>query len=118
VVSGECCVAQDRTAADGSTAAPARPDPSFRQEQEGLKVSEPRTVYAWAKNSRDEVRATLSKFHGHLLADIRVWTSDDEGDADHPTRKGISVRVEDLPKLLSAVEALLEATSGHERRAA
>jgi hypothetical protein len=72
---------------------------------------EPRVVYSFPKNSREEVRATLTTFKGRRLADIRVWAADDEGDGDHPTRKGISVRVEDLGKLLEAVRALREASA-------
>jgi hypothetical protein len=71
---------------------------------------ERKVVYSWPKNSREEVRATLSTFKGHLLADLRVWAADDTGDGDHPTKRGISVRVEQLPKLLEAVQALIEAT--------
>jgi hypothetical protein len=67
------------------------------------------SVYAWPKNSREEVRASLRTFKGHRLADIRVYAADDEGDGDHPTRKGICMRVGDLPRLLQAVQALIEA---------
>jgi hypothetical protein len=70
---------------------------------------EAQVVYSFPKNSREEVRATLSTFKGRRLGDIRVWAADDEGDGDHPTRKGISVRVEDLDKLREAVQALVEA---------
>lgn len=65
-------------------------------------------VYSWPKNSREEVRATLSTFKGRQLADLRVYRAD-ENDVDRPTRKGLAVRVEDLPKLLEAVEALIAA---------
>jgi hypothetical protein len=67
-----------------------------------------RLIYSFAKNSREEVRAQLTTFHGRRLADIRVYRAD-EADVDHPTRKGIALRVEDLPKLLAAVEALIAA---------
>ena len=67
-----------------------------------------RVVYTFPKNSREEVRASLTTYRGHRLADLRVFVAD-EDDVDHPTRKGIAVRVEDLPKLLAAVEALIEA---------
>ena len=65
-----------------------------------------RTVYVFSKNSREEVRACLTSFKGHRLADLRVYAAD-ENDVDHPTRKGIAVRVDDLPKLLEAVQALV-----------
>jgi hypothetical protein len=64
-------------------------------------------IYRFPKNSREEVWATLTTFKGHRLADIRVYA--DNGEEDIPTKNGISVRVEDLPKLLEAVQALIEA---------
>jgi hypothetical protein len=71
--------------------------------------TEARVVYSWSKNSREEVRASLTAFKGHRLADLRVWAADDNGDGEHPTKKGISIRTEDLPRLLEAVQALIEA---------
>lgn len=65
-------------------------------------------VFSFPKNSREEVRATLSLYRGYRLADVRVWTAD-EDDVDHPTRKGIAVRVEELPKLREAIDALIAA---------
>lgn len=70
-------------------------------------MSADRVVYAWAKNRREEVRATLSTYQGYRLADLRVWAVTDDGDV--PTRKGLSIRVEDLPELAAAVEALVGA---------
>jgi hypothetical protein len=66
-------------------------------------------VYTFPKNSREEVRATLKTWKGHRLADLRVWAADDEGDGDHPTRKGLCIRAKDLPRLREAVEALIAA---------
>jgi hypothetical protein len=68
-------------------------------------------VYSWPKNSREEVRASIKLFKGYWLADIRVFASDDEGDGNHPTRKGICVRVGDLSKLREAVDALIAAAA-------
>ncbi len=65
-------------------------------------------VYVFSKNSREQVRASLSTFKGLRLADLRVFTVD-EHDVERPTKKGISVRVEQLPQLLAAVETLLQA---------
>jgi Transcriptional Coactivator p15 (PC4) len=74
-----------------------------------MSVDQDTIVYCWPKNSREEVRAMLTTFKGHRLADIRVYAASDDDDGDHPTRKGIAVRVEDLPKLLEAVQALIDA---------
>ncbi|MGH3032996.1 MAG: transcriptional coactivator p15/PC4 family protein [Gaiellaceae bacterium] len=73
-------------------------------------------VYTFRKNSREAVRATLSEFRGRQLADLRVWAATDEGDV--ATRKGISVRVEDVSKLLEAVQALVAAHERESRREA
>lgn len=67
-----------------------------------------RVVYVFSKNSREQVRASLTTFKGLRLADLRVF-SVDENDVEQPTRKGIAVRVDHLPKLLEAVQALIEA---------
>jgi hypothetical protein len=68
-----------------------------------------RVVYVFPKNSREEVRAALTTYKDLHLADIRVWATDDDGDGDHRTRKGLAIQVRDLPKLLEAVQALMEA---------
>jgi hypothetical protein len=70
-------------------------------------TDEPRVVYTWSKNSREEVRARLTTFNGRRVADVRVFAANDDGDGDHPTKKGICIRVEDLPCLLEAVKALM-----------
>jgi Transcriptional Coactivator p15 (PC4) len=72
-------------------------------------------VYSFPKNSKEEVKARLSTFQGYRLADIRVWTAD-ANDEEFPTKKGVSVKVEELPKLLEAVQALVAAAE--EERAA
>jgi len=65
-------------------------------------------VYAFRKNAREEVRASLSTYRGYRLADLRVFVEDEAGNSI-PTRKGLAVRVEDLPALRDAVDALLAA---------
>lgn len=72
-------------------------------------------VFSFPKNLREEVRASLGDYRGHQLADVRVYVVDEHGDP-LPTKKGISVRVEDLPQLRDAVDALIAADA--ERRAA
>jgi hypothetical protein len=65
-------------------------------------------VYAFVKNSKEEVKAYLDVYKGRKLAHLRVFVEGEDG-VDHPTKKGLAVRVADLPKLRDAVEALLEA---------
>jgi hypothetical protein len=73
-----------------------------------MSQTQDQVVYAFPKNRNEEVRATLNTFNGQRYAHVRVYVAD-ENDVDHPTRKGIAVKIEDLPKLLAAVEALIEA---------
>lgn len=71
-------------------------------------------VYSFPKNRREQVRASLTEYRGHQLADVRVYVVDDLGQPI-ATKKGLSVRVEDLPRLREAVDALIDEQS---RRAA
>lgn len=58
-------------------------------------------VGSFEKNSREDVRITLSKFKGYDLAGVRVWYKGDTEDDMRPSKTGITVRVELLPKLLA-----------------
>jgi hypothetical protein len=56
------------------------------------------------KNSREEVRITLGAYKGVERLDIRVF-ADIEGLGLHiPTKKGVSVRLEQLPELIVALQ--------------
>lgn len=74
-------------------------------------------VYTFPKNRREEIRASLGEYRGHRLADVRVYVTDEDG-TDIPTKKGVSVRFEDLPKLRAAVDALIAAAESEESLAA
>jgi len=65
-------------------------------------------VYAFMKNAREEVRATLGNFRGHRIADVRIYVERSDGEIV-PTRKGIAVRIDELLELQAAVDALVEA---------
>ncbi len=75
--------------------------------EDNTTAAEP-AVYAFAKNSREEVRATLGVYRGHRLADVRVYAAG-EDDQPRPTRKGLALSVAQLPELQRAVEALIRA---------
>jgi hypothetical protein len=73
-------------------------------------TDEPRIVYTFRKNSREELRATLGEFGGFAVASLRVWIVPADGrTTPTPTPKGLTVRVEHLPELRRAVEALIAA---------
>lgn len=62
-------------------------------------------VFSFSKNSAEVVRASLTTFKGHRLADVRVWAQRGNGEYV-PTRKGLSISVTLLDDLAAAVEAL------------
>ena len=56
------------------------------------------------KNAAEEIRVVLSEYRGHELVSIRVFASYDGTDSEKkPTRKGITVRVGQLPALIEAL---------------
>lgn len=67
-----------------------------------------KVVHTFVKNSFEEVWTYLQPFKGELRAHVRIFdTRDDE--TMHPTKKGISVSLSDVPKLAEAVTALAKA---------
>ena len=75
-------------------------------DENGLRV-----VSTLSKNGRGELRAYVQEFNGRDLAHVRYFMRDKEGRA-RPTKKGIAVDVQELPKLADAVKALLAAAGG------
>ena len=61
-------------------------------------------LYAFAKNSRERVQASLTTFKHRLYADVRVYDQTDD-DSWRPTKKGITIDVELLGELQAAVAA-------------
>jgi len=55
------------------------------------------------KNAREQVRVSLTEYQGHDLVDLRVYYQDDKGQF-RPTRKGLCLSFDTLPRLKTAVE--------------
>lgn len=71
-------------------------------------ADEMKVVHTFVKNSFEEVWTYLQPFKGELRAHVRIFdTRDDE--TMYPTRKGITVKLSDVPKLAEAVTALANA---------
>jgi transcriptional coactivator p15 (PC4) len=71
------------------------------------------TVAEWPINNRGETaRISLELYKGAWRIGCRKWCLDDDGKLC-PTRQGISLRVEHLPRLAGAVAKAL--TAAHER---
>lgn len=61
------------------------------------------------KNRSEDVRVALTEFNGHDLVDVRIFADIEGAGERQPTRKGVSLKVGQLPALLEALEAAREA---------
>ena len=57
------------------------------------------------KNSRESLVINQSEFKGVKLVDVRVFYKDETGDLK-PTKKGVSVRLEQLDALIKALSTV------------
>lgn len=63
----------------------------------------PFIVAELVKNSRETLKVSLSRYHGHGLADVRTYAPVTGVDLLCPTKKGVSIRVEMLDDLIAAL---------------
>jgi hypothetical protein len=70
-----------------------------------------RLVAEFQKNSLEKVRIHLQEFHGQTYCDIRVWVAEKAGQsgAECATRKGLTLNVELLGELRSAIDEAIRA---------
>src|SRR4051812_46465382 len=59
------------------------------------------------RSDSEQIRINWPEFEGKKFASIRMWTKDREGQW-WPDRRGIALRVRELPALADAVAALLD----------
>ena len=65
------------------------------------------------KNSRESLVINQTEFKGVKLVDVRVFYKDEAGDLK-PTKKGVSVRLEQLDALIKALSDLSAAAREQE----
>lgn len=72
---------------------------------EKKKSEEARIVIdTFEKNSQEEIKLILTIYKGSLLLDIRAWRKQDAAfGAGNPTKRGISINLELLPRLSEAI---------------
>lgn len=65
----------------------------------------PHIVATFPLNAKTEVRVCLDTFNGRPRLDLRTWCDFTTGavDARGPTKKGVSLPIEDLPALALAL---------------
>ena len=64
-----------------------------------------RFIDAFDKNPLEEVRVSIEEYRGYQLFGIRVWTENKAGEKV-PTKKGITLQIEQFPRFKEAVERL------------
>lgn len=65
----------------------------------------PILVYSFGKNSREQVRASISRFKGGTYVDLRVYFEGPDGE-HHPSRKGLTLAPDILHELEIAIQRL------------
>jgi len=71
-------------------------------------MADAQVIDSFKRNGTEEVRATLSTFHGQRYLDLRIYYQD-EADEFKPTKKGINLSVELIGKLVGMVDKLAKA---------
>jgi len=67
-------------------------------------MSEPVIIAELAKNGSETVRVQLTEYSGHRLVDARVFTEYRATGEVGPTKRGLSMKVEQLDDLISALK--------------
>lgn len=71
------------------------------------------TVYEFQKSATERVIGKIKEFRGKKYADIRVYyLASISGDTYAPTKKGIMLSLDLLPKLSDMVQELIKASGG------
>ena len=65
-------------------------------------------VFEFKKNSRECVRASLKHYQGRRLLDLRVHYYDEQAQTWKPNSKGLSLQVNAIENLKTAVAALAD----------
>lgn len=68
-------------------------------------------VFEFQKNDYEVVRASVGKYQGKDYLSLRIWfrAPEDRGGEFHPTKKGLTLSVDLIDKLSTAVDKLREA---------
>ena len=70
-----------------------------------------KTIASFQKSGFEEVRATIGEFKGKRRANLRIYADYDGEDEYGPTKKGISLKLEDVVKLKKVVDQLFDAAT-------
>jgi len=71
------------------------------------KTLKPKLISEFSKNNLEIIRIQITKLNNQPLLDIRVWVLKD-GEEYIPTKKGISIRTEQVDSLKVAIDKAVE----------
>jgi hypothetical protein len=66
-------------------------------------MSDARIIAELPKNAAEVLRVTLDTYQGKPIADMRVFTAYKSTGEMGPTKKGVTIRAEQLPELVRAL---------------
>lgn len=67
------------------------------------------TIAIIRKNALDELHVRWGEFKGHRYLDIRVHTEIEGKPEKAPTKRGVTLRPDQIPELIAALQKALEA---------
>lgn len=70
---------------------------------EGGRIVE-KLIATIPRNQLDELRVEIGEYRGHDFISIRTWTERHDSEEMVPTKKGITVKPERLPELITALQ--------------
>jgi hypothetical protein len=70
---------------------------------EGGRIME-KLIATIPRNSRDEIRIELGEYKGHEFVSVRIWTKSHDSEDVVPTKKGITVKPDQLAELITALK--------------
>ena len=68
------------------------------------EVQFPIVIARIQKNADEEIRVAIAEFKGHHLVDIRIFVDFTAARVPMPTKRGLSIRIGQLPDLLDALQ--------------
>lgn len=65
-------------------------------------------IYSFTKNPGEEVQMALKRYKGRYYVDLRLWFQKEGEETYKPTKKGLFIGAEHLPKIKEGVHQLAQ----------
>ena len=73
------------------------------------KPQDVQILHAFPRNESEQVQMALKKYKGRHYIDLRIWFLGEEDSVYRPTKKGISLSLDQLVELRKGVDRLTKA---------